>query len=184
MKAQVYYPLTYANAFPDIPSEGVLKSLVGAYCELGHLSMPLVSQIPASALRAPNKPEYLTYAMAAVGAVISATHPSITHALWSTANMLVASTLEVDNREARKADLINAVCEPLSIGGAASLSHRLTTHIVGSAGDIWRFMCRLVPLAADEHDKRICGNRRSPRNFPAILQTHCLRLGCAEIVYA
>jgi hypothetical protein len=109
MNFQVYYPLTFAHTFPEVPSEVTVRSFIEAFRTRVHPSMPFLSQIPLQSFCAANMPEYMTYAMAAVGAVKGMTDSSTSHALWSTANILIASTLEVDNREARKVDLINAV---------------------------------------------------------------------------
>lgn len=108
-RIQVYYPLTFAPTFPEVPSGVAVQSLIEAFRARGRPSMPLISQIPAQSFGAVDMPEYLTYAMATVGAVIAMNDSSTAHALWSTANILIASTLEVDNREARKVDLIHAV---------------------------------------------------------------------------
>lgn len=71
--------------------------------------MALVSSIPKESFQRPAPPEYLTYAMATIGSVLSP-QPSIqSDSLWSAATVLIALALEIDNRQARNWDLVNAV---------------------------------------------------------------------------
>jgi hypothetical protein len=74
-----------------------------------HPAMPLVSLIPKEAFQGQALPDYLTFAMATIGAVL-APQPSVDHQqLWTRANALIGLALEIDNRNARRLDLINAV---------------------------------------------------------------------------
>ncbi|KAH6959577.1 hypothetical protein BKA56DRAFT_624130 [Ilyonectria sp. MPI-CAGE-AT-0026] len=103
-----YYPLTLAKDLPQLPLEPPPRTLLDAFRIKGHPNLPLIHHIPIRSFSSANLPGYLAYAMATIGAMILSESPTATDSLWSTGNTLIASALEVDNREARKADLINA----------------------------------------------------------------------------
>jgi hypothetical protein len=112
----MYYPLTHVATLPEVSSATVLQTLIGTFREQGHPNLPLISHIPVQAFGLAEMPDYLMYALATLGAVTSREDLSTTHALWTASNSLIASTLEVDNREARNVGLINAVRESPSYG--------------------------------------------------------------------
>jgi hypothetical protein len=108
--AKLSYPLMMFSRFPTVPPENILRSLVDAFATKVHPKMTLLHRIPIRSLLRDDVPQYLTFAMASLGSLVSGGLQSDTEGLWWAANILIAITLEVDNREARKMDLLNAVC--------------------------------------------------------------------------
>jgi hypothetical protein len=75
-----------------------------------HPKIALLHSIPIELLIRDEIPKYLTLAMACLGCIAGEGLASAAEGMWWAANILITATLEVDNREARKADLLNAVC--------------------------------------------------------------------------
>jgi hypothetical protein len=86
--------------------------------------MTLLRYIPIKSLLRNDVPQYLTFAMASLGSVASSGRRSDAKTLWWAANLLIAATLEVDNLEARKVDLVNAVCSS-DLLGICTLTYNL-----------------------------------------------------------
>ena len=103
------YPLMMFSRFPDIPPEEVLLPLVDIFLTHVLPKMTLFRCILVKTLLRAERPQYLTFAMACIGSVSAGGPHTVTEALWWAANILIAATLEVDNRAARKVDLLNAV---------------------------------------------------------------------------
>ncbi|RYC80437.1 hypothetical protein BFJ63_vAg16673 [Fusarium oxysporum f. sp. narcissi] len=104
----VFYPLTLTPALPQLPPEITSEQLLKAFRTNVHPHMPLICQIPIETFDKTQLSGYLSYAMAALGALTLPSAFSITLTLWSAARTLITACLEVDNREARKPSLINA----------------------------------------------------------------------------
>ena len=104
------YPLMLFSYFPSVPSEETLRLLVNEFSEKVHPRITLLRSIPMETLTHDKVPKYLTLAMACLGCFAAEGMSSTAENMWWAANFLITATLEVDNREARKADLISAVC--------------------------------------------------------------------------
>ena len=81
---------------------------------------PFLKDLPKDYFLRPSKAKYLPFAMASIGAAIAGEPPNKSKAFWSGAIRLLVWQLEVDNREARKMDLIDAVCLSSSTLGSMS----------------------------------------------------------------
>ena len=108
--SKLSYPLVLFSHFPTLPPGSILQSFIDVFINDIHPKMTLLCRIPVGSLQRSDSPPYLSYAMATIGSLASGGDQSVTEDLWLAANLLIAGTLEVDNREARKADLLNAVC--------------------------------------------------------------------------
>jgi hypothetical protein len=94
---------------PSVPPEHDLQVLVDVFSAHVHPKMALLRSISLKTLLRPDRPRYLTYTMSCLGSIASGGAQSVTESLWWAADILITATLEVDNREARKADVVNAV---------------------------------------------------------------------------
>jgi hypothetical protein len=97
------------SRLPSLPPEHDLQLLVDVFSAHIHPKMALLRYISLKTLLRPDRPRYLTYAMSCLGSIASGGAQSVTESLWWAADILMTATLEVDNREARKADVVNAV---------------------------------------------------------------------------
>ena len=114
--AKLPYPLMMFSRFPVVPSENALQSLVDLFTTQVYPKMTFVRGIPIQNLLRDSRPPYLTFAMASIASMASGGAQSVTEAMWWAANRLITGTMEVDNREARKVDLLNAVrCSSLYV---------------------------------------------------------------------
>lgn len=107
--AKLPYPLMMFSRLPSVPPESDLQVLVDIFSAQVHSKMALLRSIPLKTLLRPDRPRYLTYTMACLGSIASDGAQSVTESLWWAADILITATLEVDNREARKVDVVNAV---------------------------------------------------------------------------
>ncbi|KAH7133856.1 hypothetical protein EDB81DRAFT_805208 [Dactylonectria macrodidyma] len=105
---EVYYPVARASVPPSIPPEVAPERLLERFRQEVYPNMSLLCLIPIEAFHAANLSGYLGYAMATLGAMMDPVASSITHGLWSFANTLSVIGLEMDNREARNLDMVNA----------------------------------------------------------------------------
>ncbi|KAH7323956.1 hypothetical protein BKA65DRAFT_77255 [Rhexocercosporidium sp. MPI-PUGE-AT-0058] len=102
------YPLVIFSRFPTLPPREMLQSFVDVFVNDIYPTMPLLYHIPVESLQRSDNPPYLTYAIATIGSLVLGADQSLTEDLWWAANFLIAGILEIDNREARKVELLNA----------------------------------------------------------------------------
>ncbi|KAL3423890.1 hypothetical protein PVAG01_05637 [Phlyctema vagabunda] len=102
------YPLMMFSRFPDIPPEDFIQLSVDTFSTKCLPKMALLRDIPTNILLRTDRPRYLTFAMACMGALASDAPSPVIESLWWASSILVTAKLEVDNREARKVDLLNA----------------------------------------------------------------------------
>lgn len=92
--------------------------------------------------------------MACLGSVVADGVPVDINSLCWTAHILITATMEIDNREARKTDLLNAV--PSSL---LASYERFTYGLVGDyASNLWNAHCRCLRLESNEYDSWIHRN--------------------------
>ena len=92
-----------------------LECHVETFRSRAHSALAVIADIPTRAFEGSHLPHYLVLAMACIGSVTSGRPMNEAKTLWSSANTLVATTLEIDNTEARRLHLIDAVRPLLSL---------------------------------------------------------------------
>lgn len=123
---KAYFPLTFATAIPAMPPDIEATALLEAFRTKVHPNMSLLSYIPIQSYERTELTDYVAYAMATVASLICSTSWQASRPLWSTANMILSLALELDNREARNVDLINAVKTSLLSDALNNVVHILT----------------------------------------------------------
>lgn len=110
---QTYYPLILSRQLPALPLNSVSHTLLDTFLTQGHPNMPLIHHIPLTSLSPRDRSGYLAYSMAVIGQLIQDRNLAAANSIWTTANVLIVLGLEVDNREARNVELLNAVMPAL-----------------------------------------------------------------------
>jgi len=108
-RSYLSYPLSLIYSLPPLPSNLALQPLVDAFQDKARPALAFVSEIPSHAYTHANLPNYLIYSLASIGSLACSQDVMQAEQLWSAANTSIATMLEIDNREARNPDLINAV---------------------------------------------------------------------------
>lgn len=106
---ETYYPLTFATTIPALPLGFDAGMVLEVFQTKVHPDMSLLHHIPIRFFARTTLSDYVAYAMAAVSTLICPGASLTSHPLWLTANNLLSLALELDNREARNVELINAV---------------------------------------------------------------------------
>jgi hypothetical protein len=98
-----------ASLQPSLQNE--LDGLVRTCDELFLRRSPFVAHVPSNVFLRVPRPEYLTLAMASMGALLTQQTEERSLQLWNTSASQLLGTLDVDNSVARKTDLVKAVRE-------------------------------------------------------------------------
>ena len=97
----------------DLMDEGItpgrVQSLVAACANIFISKAPFLHGLPVDAFPTRPRPQYLALAMACIGSVMLGEPERVSTTLWWCSSRLLIGHLEVDNREARKIDLLKAV---------------------------------------------------------------------------
>ena len=109
IRTKLSYPLILLDNFPKVPDDNAAVLLIHSFCNSVYSELRLISFIPIEQLIRADTPKYLKFAMEVLGMMVAGGFEDEASRLWHAANLLITVTLEVDNREARKADLFNAV---------------------------------------------------------------------------